>query len=104
MHTQPTELEGHSVEVAERREFIRYEAPDDLVVTVELPVGAVEAQVVDASPMGGACLVFDEDPSLHSGMVIPVSCGGSSVLGEIRHVAEECGRFRVGVRWMHELT
>ena len=103
MPTQQDQPEVRSGEAAEQREFTRYEAPDDLYVTVELPGGDVQARVMNASPFGGACLIFDEDPRLHVGMTIPVSCGDCSVIGDVQHVAEVCGKYRVGVRWAQSL-
>ena len=103
MPTQQDQLEGRSGEATERREFTRYEAPDDVYVTVELPGGDIQARVMNTSPFGGACLIFDEDPRLRVGMTIPVSCGDSSVIGDVQHVAEVCGKYRVGVRWNYEL-
>ena len=83
-----------------RRKHVRYTAPADTFVDVELPSGSgTQARILDASPFGGACLVFAVDPKVEIGDMVRVSYGSAPALGEIRHACEVGDEHRVGVLW-----
>ena len=87
----------------DRRDHIRYRAPEDTYVDVELPCGAgTLARLLDASPFGGACLVFDGAPELEIGDVVRILIGSTQAAGEVRHARELGTESRVGVYWTAE--
>lgn len=86
---------------AQRRRQPRSEPPADFRADVGLPCGRMlQAQVGDVSTLGGACLVFDDDPRLEAGSVVSVSFGAFLSDGEVRHVDNVHDRYRVGIRWL----
>lgn len=98
--TQQDRTEDRSEAVIDRRDYPRYTVPPDRYVQVEFAFGGeTQARVLDASPFGGACLIFRDDPRLEVGNIISVYRDGLPTNAEVRHAQKVSDEYRVGVRW-----
>ena len=104
MHAQHDQTDDSKATV-DRREQPRFEPPVDAYVDVKTPRGRkLQARVHDMSALGGACLVFNDDPQIEEGDLVSVSYGQLLNEAEVRHVGHKYGKHLVGVRWLKNAT
>jgi hypothetical protein len=83
---------------ADRRNEPRSEAAYEITPLVRFPLGTFRGQVINISPSGDACLLFDSSPGANVGTRVSICYGTTRESGVVRHVSTVAGKYRVGIR------